>query len=48
MVLDINLFRANKPNGNPEMIRKSQRDRYADPGLVDRVIDLDQKWVQGK
>ncbi|KAE9552608.1 hypothetical protein FO519_004190 [Halicephalobus sp. NKZ332] len=46
MVLDINLFRANKPNGNPEMIRKSQRERFSDPGLVDRVIDFDQKWVQ--
>ncbi|CAJ0573785.1 unnamed protein product, partial [Mesorhabditis spiculigera] len=43
MVLDIDLFREEK-GGDPEKIRKSQRDRYKDPALVDKVIELDQQW----
>ncbi|CAJ0931208.1 unnamed protein product, partial [Mesorhabditis belari] len=43
MVLDIDRFREEK-GGNPEQIRKSQRDRYKDPALVDQVVDFDQKW----
>lgn len=43
MVLDIALFREEK-GGNPELIRDSQRKRYADVGLVDKVISLDQEW----
>ena len=34
--------------GNPELVRESQRRRFADPGLVDRVIELDAKWRDGK
>ncbi|NMC03863.1 MAG: serine--tRNA ligase [Candidatus Lokiarchaeota archaeon] len=38
-MLDIKLFRE-----HPEAIRKSQRDRFKDPGLVDKVIEWDNKW----
>jgi seryl-tRNA synthetase len=34
--------------GNPELVRESQRRRYADVGLVDKVLDLDAQWRQGK
>eukprot|EP00760_Papus_ankaliazontas_P033447 PhM_4_TR6337/c0_g1_i1/m.52492/K01875/SARS, serS; seryl-tRNA synthetase len=47
MVLDINLFRTER-GGNPDLIRESQRRRYADPTAVDRVIDLDKKWRQSQ
>uniref|UniRef100_A0A914R683 Serine-tRNA synthetase type1 N-terminal domain-containing protein n=1 Tax=Parascaris equorum TaxID=6256 RepID=A0A914R683_PAREQ len=43
MVLDMDMFREEK-GGNPELIRESQRKRYKDVTLVDRVIDCDQKW----
>ena len=29
---------------DPEVVRQSQRKRFADEGLVDRVIELDSKW----
>lgn len=44
-MLDINLFREEKGN-NPEIIRESQRRRFADVGLVDEVIKLDKEWRQ--
>ncbi|MFH4983510.1 hypothetical protein AB6A40_010219 [Gnathostoma spinigerum] len=43
MVLDIDLFRAEK-GGNPDIIRESQRKRFKDVTLVDRVIQSDQQW----
>ncbi|KAI3434807.1 hypothetical protein D9Q98_002864 [Chlorella vulgaris] len=42
-MLDINLFREER-GGNPELVRESQRRRYKDVGLVDRVLELDAKW----
>nr|6BLJ_A Chain A, Serine-tRNA ligase [Naegleria fowleri]6BLJ_B Chain B, Serine-tRNA ligase [Naegleria fowleri]6BLJ_C Chain C, Serine-tRNA ligase [Naegleria fowleri] len=42
-MLDINLFREYK-GGNPEIIRESQRRRFADVTLVDKVIELDEVW----
>lgn len=42
-MLDINLFREEK-GGNPELVRESQRRRYADVGLVDKVLELDAQW----
>lgn len=33
--------------GNPELIRESQRRRFADVQLVDKVIELDAKWRDG-
>jgi seryl-tRNA synthetase len=34
--------------GDPELVRESQRRRYADVTLVDRVIDLDTKWREAQ
>ncbi|KAG6427259.1 hypothetical protein SASPL_111501 [Salvia splendens] len=42
-MLDINLFREEK-GGNPEIIRESQRRRFADVNIVDEVIELDKAW----
>jgi len=42
-MLDINLFRADK-GGNPDIIRESQRSRFAPIELVDEVIALDKAW----
>ena len=43
---DLCMHRAGK-GGNPELIRESQRRRYADPELVDKVITLDNAWRDG-
>ncbi|XP_073525574.1 LOW QUALITY PROTEIN: uncharacterized protein [Phyllobates terribilis] len=42
-MLDINLFREDK-GGNPEIIRESQRRRFASVEVVDEIIYLDQEW----
>lgn len=34
--------------GDPEIIRESQRRRYADVGLVDRVLELDLEWRKAR
>eukprot|EP00249_Psilotum_nudum_P013410 c24313_g1_i1 orf=192-1334(+) len=44
-MLDINLFRKEK-GGNPEIIRESQRRRFASVELVDEIIQLDATWRQ--
>ena len=46
-MLDINLFRADK-GGDPEVIRASQRARYAPVELVDEVIALDAAWREAR
>jgi seryl-tRNA synthetase len=46
-MLDINLFRADK-GGNPDIIRESQRSRFAPVELVDEVIALDKAWRESK
>ncbi len=33
--------------GDPEVVRESQRRRFADVALVDQVIELDQEWKAG-
>jgi len=43
MPIDINLLRKEK-GGNPDAVKKSQKDRFADEALVDSIIDLDEKW----
>lgn len=43
MVLDIDLFREEK-GGNPEIIRDSQKKRFKDLALVDKVLDADKLW----
>eukprot|EP01111_Echinosteliopsis_oligospora_P014427 TRINITY_DN542_c0_g1_i1.p1 TRINITY_DN542_c0_g1~~TRINITY_DN542_c0_g1_i1.p1 ORF type:complete len:495 (+),score=165.22 TRINITY_DN542_c0_g1_i1:88-1572(+) len=40
MVLDIGLFRGDK-GGNPDLVRKSQQNRFASVDLVQEVIDAD-------
>ncbi|KAL6765757.1 seryl-tRNA synthetase [Haematococcus lacustris] len=42
-MLDINLFRVEK-GGDPELVRESQRRRYADVSLVDQIIEHDNQW----
>ncbi|XP_030467042.1 serine--tRNA ligase [Syzygium oleosum] len=44
-MLDINLFREEKGN-NPEIIRESQRRRFASVDLVDEIVHLDKEWRQ--
>ncbi|CAK4642139.1 hypothetical protein LEN26_003367 [Aphanomyces euteiches] len=43
MPIDINLLRVER-GGNPDLVRESQRKRFADVDLVDRVIALDESW----
>jgi hypothetical protein len=43
-MLDVGLFRAGRPGGDPDLVRESQRKRFADVGLVDQVIDIDEQW----
>ena len=40
MPIDINLLRVSR-GGNPDLVRKSQKDRFASVELVDEVIALD-------
>lgn len=40
MPIDINLLRVSR-GGNPELVRQSQRNRFASVELVDEVIALD-------
>ncbi|GJN08772.1 hypothetical protein PR202_ga26727 [Eleusine coracana subsp. coracana] len=42
-MLDINLLRVDK-GGNPDLVRESQRNRFANVELVDEIIALDQAW----
>lgn len=44
-MLDINLFRVEK-GGNPDLIRESQRRRFANVEIVDEVIQFDKQWRQ--
>lgn len=44
-MLDINLFREEKGH-NPELIRESQRHRFASVEVVDEIIKLDKEWRQ--
>jgi seryl-tRNA synthetase len=43
-MLDIGLFRAGRPGGNPDLVRESQRKRFAKVELVDQVIEADEQW----
>lgn len=42
-MLDINIFREDR-GGNPELVRESQRRRFKDVTLVDKVIEQDAEW----
>ena len=43
MPIDINLLREYK-GGNPQLVRDSQKARYASVELVDEVIAIDEDW----
>lgn len=45
--MDINAFRVDK-GGDPELIRESQRKRFAEVGVVDEVIELDKQWIKAR
>ena len=47
MVLDIELFRANKGN-DPLKVRENQAKRFKDVTLVDKVVEADEKWRKCK
>ena len=44
--MDINMFREDK-GGNPEMVRESQRRRFAPVEDVDAVVAADAAWRKG-
>jgi len=44
-MLDVLLFRTDQ-GGDPEVVRESQRRRFADVSLVDKVIEYDSEWRQ--
>ena len=43
MPLDINFFREAQ-GGRPDLIRESQRKRFASVEIVDEIIEKDDKW----
>ena len=46
MVLDIDQFRPEK-GGDPEKVRENQRLRFGDVGMVDKIVESDEKWRKG-
>lgn len=47
MVLDLDQFRADK-GGDPEVIRETQRKRFKDVSLVDKLVHADTEWRKCK
>jgi seryl-tRNA synthetase len=43
MPIDINLLRKEK-GGDPDAVKLSQKNRFADETLVDQVIEIDSEW----
>ncbi|KAI5095926.1 serine--tRNA ligase, cytoplasmic [Silurus meridionalis] len=43
MVLDLDLFRTDK-GGDPEIVRETQRKRFKDVSLVDKLVQADTEW----
>ena len=44
-MLDINLLRVEK-GGNPEIVKESQRRRFASVEIVNEIVELDKEWVR--
>lgn len=42
-MLDIELIRKEK-GGDPDRIRRNQKERFKDEGLVDKIIEADERW----
>ena len=47
MPIDINLLRVDA-GGDPERVKKSERDRFRDDSIVDQIIEIDNKWRKCK
>lgn len=47
MPIDINLLRVDA-GGDPEKVKKSERDRFRDDAIVDQIIEIDNKWRKCK
>jgi len=47
MVLDLDQFRTDK-GGDPELIRETQRKRFKDVTLVDKLVAADTEWRKCK
>ena len=47
MPIDINLLRVDA-GGDPEKVKKSERDRFRDDSIVDQIIEIDNKWRKCK
>ncbi|EUB56711.1 Serine--tRNA ligase, cytoplasmic [Echinococcus granulosus] len=47
MVLSLDLFRTDK-GGDPDLLRKNERNRYKNPEAVDKIIDLDEQWRKAR
>ena len=43
-LLLLGLLLCREKGGNPDLVREALRRRYADVGLVDNVIELDNTW----
>ena len=43
MVLDIESFRTEK-GGDPQKIKDNQAKRFKDVDIVDKTVEVDQKW----
>lgn len=47
MVLDIDLLRPEK-GGNIDLVRQSEKNRYKDTKVIDKIIDLDNEWRKAR
>lgn len=47
MVLDLDLFRTDK-GGDPEVVRETQRKRFKDVTLIDKLVASDSEWRKCK
>jgi hypothetical protein len=59
MPIDINLLRVDngKPytsrlmqntGGDPEKVKKSERERFRDDSIVDKIIEIDVRWRKSR
>lgn len=46
-MLDLDLFRTDK-GGDPEIVRETQRKRFKDVTLVDKLVAADTEWRKCK
>lgn len=46
-MLDLDLFRTDK-GGDPDVVRETQKKRFKDVALVDKLVDADTEWRKCK